>query len=214
MTSPPDAPPPARLRGSEAVRAALIDAAASLLGEFGPRRLSVREIADRAGVNHGQVHHYFGGKRPLLEAAIRHLARGHYDHSRTLMTGSLFPPALSLAEDSGYWRAISQIVIDGDLDLARLEIDENVSIPREILQKLHRAHPDETNDIELKARFAAMSALQLGWVAFEDYIMMIADVADSDRDEVVTEVKKAIERLIDLAFGEAARWGDDVEGQK
>ena len=32
---------------------------------------AARHLAERAGVNHGQVHHYFGGKRGLLEAAMR-----------------------------------------------------------------------------------------------------------------------------------------------
>ena len=47
----------------------LIDAAADLLGEVGPRAMTVRSIAQRVGVNHGLIHHYFGGKQPLLEAA-------------------------------------------------------------------------------------------------------------------------------------------------
>ena len=88
----------ARVRGSGAVKAALVDAAAQMLGEFGPRGISVRDVADRAGVNHGQVHHYFGGKRALLEAAMRHLAHEAFDHSSVLAGNSPYPPVLAFAE--------------------------------------------------------------------------------------------------------------------
>ncbi len=49
-------------RGPDAVRNALIEATAKLCGERSPALVSVRDIAAEAGVNHGQVHHYFGSK--------------------------------------------------------------------------------------------------------------------------------------------------------
>ncbi len=126
--------------GSDAVKAALVDAAAKMLGEFGPRGISVRDVADRAGVNHGQVHHYFGGKRALLEAAMRHLAHEAFDHSSVLAGNSPYPPVLTFAEDSDYQRAVCRIVMEGDLELARIEIDENVSVPRHVLRSLQKEH--------------------------------------------------------------------------
>ena len=59
----------------------LIAATAQLLGEVGPRALSVRAIAERAGVNHGLVHHYFGGKDALLQAAMERLVHEHFDYA-------------------------------------------------------------------------------------------------------------------------------------
>ena len=49
------------IRGECAVRTALLEAACDMLAEVGPKSLSVRRLAERAGVNHGQIHHYFGG---------------------------------------------------------------------------------------------------------------------------------------------------------
>jgi len=191
---------PARVRGSDAVKAALVQSAAQLLGEVGPRGLSVREVAERAGVNHGQVHHYFGGKRELLKAAMRHLAQSHFEHSTALSQGATLPPVLSLAEDSDYWRAICRAVIEGDLELARTEIDENLSVPRSVLRALQEAHGTRENDFELKARFAALAAQTLGWVAFEDFMLLLADVAPDRRDALRAEVKRVMQENIEHSF--------------
>lgn len=187
----------APIRGSEAVQAALIQAAGELLGEVGPQRVSVREVADRAGVNHGQVHHYFGGKRGLLKAAMADLARRHFSRARELSGGSVFPPALSLAEDRPYSRALCQSIMEGDLELASIELEEDVSPPRHILRALQTRDSTIEHDVDLKARLAIVAAMQLGWAAFEDFIVLITDLDDQDRNALRTRVKKLMGEMID-----------------
>ncbi|NJR80025.1 TetR family transcriptional regulator [Sphingomonas corticis] len=48
------------------VRGRAIDAAAELLREVGAEKLSVRMIADRAGIGTSSMYHYFGNKEDLL----------------------------------------------------------------------------------------------------------------------------------------------------
>ena len=64
MTDDPDKPV-----GRDAVRSALIRATTELILERGVS-VSVRDIAERAGVNHGLVHTYFGSKDALLTEAF------------------------------------------------------------------------------------------------------------------------------------------------
>lgn len=45
---------------------ALLDAAESLLVEVGYARITVRRLAERAGVNHGLVHYYFGSMEEVF----------------------------------------------------------------------------------------------------------------------------------------------------
>jgi AcrR family transcriptional regulator len=189
--------PPTRVRGSDAVKTALIEAAASMLGEVGPRGISVRDVAERAGVNHGQVHHYFGGKRGLLKAAMAFLARKHFDHARQRSEGSVFPPILSLAEDTNYSRALCQSVMEGDLELASIEIEEGVSAPRHILRALQDERGAATTDLEIKAQLAMMAAMQLGWAAFEDFILLLTDVDAEDRDSLRDKVKEVMQAVVD-----------------
>ncbi len=60
----------AKPRGEEAVRAALVQAAERAYAEGG---FTARKVAQRAGVNHGQVHHYFGGMDGLKQAVLEQL---------------------------------------------------------------------------------------------------------------------------------------------
>lgn len=61
----------------EAAEAALIEAALALLRERGAlEKLSLRELADRAGVHRGLVYHYFGSREELLREAARRLLAG------------------------------------------------------------------------------------------------------------------------------------------
>lgn len=168
-------------RSTDNVRDALIGAAATMLGESGPSSISVRDVARRAGVNHGQVHHYFGGKRGLLIAAMRKLAQDHFNATNERTGGDPIPPVFALAEDDFYWRAVCRVVMEGDLELARIEIDEDISVPRRALDAAAAEYNLETDDVDFKAQFGLVAAAQMGWVALEDFIMLIADVEEKDR---------------------------------
>ncbi|HEY9303225.1 MAG TPA: helix-turn-helix domain-containing protein [Mycobacterium sp.] len=60
--------------GKDEVVAAVLTAASELFAERGPTVTSIREVAARAGVNHGLLHRHFGSKRQLLAATLQHLA--------------------------------------------------------------------------------------------------------------------------------------------
>jgi len=63
-------PRPARRRDAAATRQALLDAARELFGVRGYDRTTLRDVAERAGVDAALVARYFGGKVDLYLAAI------------------------------------------------------------------------------------------------------------------------------------------------
>jgi TetR/AcrR family transcriptional regulator, repressor for neighboring sulfatase len=67
------APVERRRRDAEGARTALVEAAAQLLTERAPNSITGRDIAARAGVNYGLLHHYFGGRDGALSAGIEWL---------------------------------------------------------------------------------------------------------------------------------------------
>ncbi len=197
------APTKEAVRGEGAVRTALIEAACDMLAEVGPKSLSVRRLAERAGVNHGQIHHYFGGKRGLLKAAMARLADEHWRNTRARIeaSGGIFPPALALAEDARYWRATCHAVLEGDLELAAVELEEGKSVPRQVRDALMRPDMAPAEALELEADFAFLMISQLGWVAFEAFAFLVNEVEGDAKEAVRALVRdrmtKMAQQLID-----------------
>ncbi len=190
-------------RSREHVETKLIASACKLMAENGPRAVTIRDIAADAGVNHGQIHHYFGGKKGLLTAAMRHLSQEHAEHaarrglrekSGTLGEIKDSPPPLTLARDKQYQMSIIRSVLDGEMELATLEIDDGVSVPRHLLEELTKAlgHDEPTTDI--KAALAVAMAIEQAWAALEQYILLMID-AKPDEIEIVRERVADVSRL-------------------
>lgn len=174
----------ARRRSRERVENELIAATADLLGEVGPRALSVRMIAERAGVNHGLVHHYFGGKAELLRAAMARLVDEHRDFAKEKSGGRVLPAPLALTGDPRYLRAVVRAVLDGDNELATTELAIGASIPRSVLEYLTARRGASEPDVETKALVAAGMAFEMGWAALEPFIMAVVDVGEEDVETV------------------------------
>ncbi len=176
-------------KGRLAVEAALIEAASDLLAEVGPRATSVRDIANQAGVNHGQVHHYFGGKRGLLKEAMRQMAHRHYEAVKELSGDRAIPPPMAAPDDQRYWRAVVRATIEGDLELARTEVDEGVSVSRSVLDFLTKRRGLDEPSIDLKVALAEGTAMQLGWMALEPFLFLVADVKPEEENEVRDRIR-------------------------
>lgn len=185
------------VRGRQPVEAALVKAAGDLLADVGARAMTVRDVARLAGVNHGQVHHYFGSKDELIRAAMRELASDHFRRAMQRAGSADVPPALSLAADERYWKAVIRLSIEGDLDVARIEVDEGVSVPRHALGVLARRRGLDAPDLEAKAIIAASAALQLGWVALEEFLFLIADVTPDEQTAVRARARRIAAALFD-----------------
>jgi AcrR family transcriptional regulator len=71
---------PARAEATDA----LLDAAEQLLIEVGYAGITVRKLAERAGVNHGLVHYYFGSMEDLLLRVIERFTDRLVDRQRAM----------------------------------------------------------------------------------------------------------------------------------
>jgi hypothetical protein len=90
------------------------------------------------------------------------------------------------------------VVLAGDLELARVELDLGVSVPRGALDSLLRERPpaSESDELDFRVRFAAAAALQLGWVALEEFVVTLAEIDAADRDEVRRQVRRLVASLL------------------
>ncbi len=67
-------------------RAALLDAAQQILAEKGLPRVTVREVAERAGVKPALVNYYFGSKDDLLRAVADRISAELLDRIRAVVS--------------------------------------------------------------------------------------------------------------------------------
>jgi AcrR family transcriptional regulator len=71
---------PARVEATEA----LLAAAEQLLIEVGHAGITVRKLAERAGVNHGLVHYYFGSMEDLLLRVVERFTDGLVERQQAM----------------------------------------------------------------------------------------------------------------------------------
>ena len=168
-------------KGRKNVEKQLINSAAILVGSIGPNQLSIRDIADHAGVNHAQIHHYFGGKQGLLEATYKQLAFEHMEQleRRNVNPDNLGKEPLSDITDN-YFKAIIRAVLDDKMDLVRIQIDAGYSMSRKTLAELTKLSGLKKPTAEIKAAVALVMALEFGYASMKDYIKEVLKISDKD----------------------------------
>jgi len=172
------------LTGRKNVEKKLIDSAAELLGSIGPNQLSIRDIAVHAGVNHAQIHHYFGGKQGLLEATYKQLAFEHMQQLERRNIGVMNlgnEPLSGLTEN--YFNALIRAVLDGQMDLLRVQVDSGLSMSKKTLKELTKLRGASKPSAEDKAAIALIMVLEFGFAAIKPYITEVLKISDKDMKE-------------------------------
>ena len=169
-------------RGRKNVEKRLIDSASFLVSSVGPNQLTIRDIADHAGVNHAQIHHYFGGKKGLLMATYKQLAFEHVQQleRRKISPTNLGEEPLSMITDD-YFKAIIRAVLDDQMDLVRVQIDSNLSMSRQTLKQLTKIKKLKKPNSEMKSAIAIAMVVEFGLAAMEQYIDEVLEMNSNDK---------------------------------
>lgn len=164
-----------------AVRAA----AAELLAERGPREISVRDIADRAGVNHALVHRHFGTKDDLLRAVITDLSADV--GASVAPEDDLVVVLQRLRAHQAYWQIMARSVLD-----APQVLDPGpTSAAGSVLSMLSGAtDPDDST----RTVAAVAGSLVLGWIVFGAHLSAVLDIADTEALDLA--VADAVARIL------------------
>jgi AcrR family transcriptional regulator len=169
------------------VRASLLAAATLLFAEHGPRAVSVKQVADAAGVNHGLVHHYFGSKDALVTAVLEHLA-----DDAAVEIAACRPPAFAFAAGGPaerHGRILAHLLLDGT---DPLELKRTFPAVQALVDRLRDEGLDRRAAQE---RAAQVSALVLGWQFFDRYLLTAAGL-DPDAGTRTRVLDDAISRLL------------------
>ena len=167
----------------------LIDVALDLILNKGVLAgLNLREVAEGAGVNRGNIYHYFGSRRELLRAAITRRFEAVAEHLVADRRGVPFVERRLRTFQSSATIHDSQmralLVIDGD--------DTVDPMPRyeEMLSRLRQDVIDGDIDRahDLEALQVALSSLLRGYRIFREAYAKRIDADAGDLDERVAEI--------------------------
>ncbi len=181
-------------RGRDAVKRALLDAAAELFAARGASAVSVRDVAARAGVNHGLVHRHFGSKQALQREVMHALTERMA--SRVGQGGDALEALEAALESSAmrlYFRMLARSLLDGvpvhelqdsfpvvELALSRVQAEQSCGATRD--------------DVDARLVVALGIAAGLGWLVFEPFI--VASLGLSRRRHLRRDALAAWSRLV------------------
>lgn len=176
---------PDRPLGRDAVREALVLATTELIVECG-LSMSVREIAARAGVNHGLVHTYFGSKDGLLSAAFDEInARAAAERD-----ADGFPPRDLAARRNGeIAKALARVIVESDRDLFGSH-----PVTSSWRDALAAARPDLAPG-EVNERVMIATTLGLGWALFSDHMSQVMQLDEQGRRSVDQRVAELVAEI-------------------
>lgn len=183
-------------RGREATTSAILEAAEDLFATRGYDAVSVREIAERAGVSHALVHRYLGSKaeiyRVVLESNARAMLAAAPDNPDLLATASLMLRD-GLTEHSRYLRLVMHSAVHGlptSWPAGTFGATERLIELTELVAA--SAPPAEPGDDRLDPRLAVafVVALTVGWNAVGPLLLARTGIDDTDEDAIVDDLER------------------------
>ena len=173
--------------GRDAVVAAVRTHAAELFAERGPAATSIRDIAERAGVNHGLVFRHFGAKDQLVARVLDELAAG----SLAALERS-GPDDRSPLDDAlrRHLTVLARSILDG-YPVARMQRGFPV-----ISRLIERARPFHESDHDAALAVAHVAALSLGWQLFGPFLRGAAGLEDMPDDRLQADIDAEAVRIL------------------
>jgi TetR/AcrR family transcriptional regulator, repressor for neighboring sulfatase len=171
--------------GKDEVIAAVLQAAGELFAEKGPAATSIREVAARAGVNHGLLHRHFGSKRQLLAATLQNLA----DTAAELReTGAPIEELEAVHEHQA--RVMVRSTLDG---FPVEELQQRFPGMEAFLGQVRAGQSDERTARLLAAHGMA---LQVGWGLLGSTLRVAFGLQDLDDTEIRAAIAEQITKII------------------
>jgi len=175
-----------RPKGRAEIRRAVLDSAASLFASRGPASVSMRTVADAAGVNYGLIHRHFGTKEVVLGQVV--------DELGTRLATDLAPvgtigTAMDVVERHAEFVRI--------LAFLCLENSEAEALRREhptIGGIMRRLDAEASPGSEIPVRVAAAIALAMGWIVYEPFLRDAVGLDRFEPDDVRRGLHAAAER--------------------
>ena len=189
-------------RRREVTVAAIMDAAEELFSTFGFSAVTVRAIAERAGVSDALVHRYVGSKAEIYRAVLVReeesiLAAAPDDPDLLDSAGLMFRQAVTTQRR--YVRLIAHSALHDlsyERSSGRFAATERLVELAEAAVAAASAEERAEKDLDPRLAVAAAVALLLGWVAAESWVRPAAGIQDMDEAEVIDGLERIVRGIL------------------
>lgn len=167
--------------------AAVEAAAAELLAEAGPESFSIRDVAERAGVNHALVHRHFGSKAELLRLVLVKQSERIAARAAALPSQDAGAALEMLAEYPAYWRMLARTVLDSP-EL----FDTAMPSAQVFLNLISDGEPGQDDRVSA----VVAGSLALGWLVFGKHLARTVGIRAQLPAELDSAVADAVRRAV------------------
>jgi TetR/AcrR family transcriptional regulator, repressor for neighboring sulfatase len=179
-----------RPSGREEVREALLNSAQKLIAARGPARVTLREIADEAGINFGLVYQYLGTREELLREVYQRVAQRSAVRLEPIEHLPDAIAAMMSVPDNSIARIMAWAVLDGDYPADVFGPSPALEHIAEVIagHRKGRSPSKPREDERLMAAFLLVT--MLGWRLFQSIGLTSAGLdpaPDPKRDRIIIE---------------------------
>lgn len=190
-------------RKGEQVREDILRAAGELLAERMPRQISVRDVAERAGVQHSVVHRHFDTKDRLLAEVVKHTTAEY-----ATSIADISDPAEAFATVLAYMADHRATFATLARTLMTTEVQDGVDVfpgfeshlrsieAAAAAQRPARSPSSDGTTVSPRVLTLGLMALVSGWAFLEDWWLMAGGFTDADREDVRSQINVLIEQLV------------------
>jgi len=189
----------------EATEQRILDAAEELFASRNPTNVTVREVAEKAGVTHALVHQYVGTKEDLLAAVVTRGAPKRLDMIAELPDFRAVTPLLvnDVLDRTLHSRTMIRSVMDG-VDYAslgdRMQTGQALlALARQAAESGTLRHP-VTEPMDPRLVSACVTALAFGWVAVGEWLTQIYDLQGEEPEELRAQLLDMVARMAEQVF--------------
>jgi AcrR family transcriptional regulator len=200
----------ARPRGREEVVEALLQSARRLIAERGPG-VSLREIAEDAGVNFGLLYHYFGAKAQLVDVVYAAAATASAERLSDAEHLEDAVERLMVSGDGTTARLLAWAVLEGRGADPVFRDSPALELLATLARKDAAAAGTRLHDDEAQVFAAFTMALALGWRLFGETALLAAGLEDAEPARWTPTILEYVHQLADTVVGTEQERSSDVD---